>query len=450
MPFFIRKNTQKNKNNGVKRKKGVKPHVAANSRKKQQEEVTSDEEPSGGEEETGQFSSEEETFQEKRLRLTKKYIAEISKKENETGDLEDVSKDAIAQRLREDALEEEGRLQKKRADEYRESTPEVLKIFRGHKLSITCLVISSDENYVFSASKDYSIIKWSIKDEKKMKTIPRVLNKDPEKNEHPGHSADILSMAISSDDKFLATGCRNNIINIWNPDTMEHLKIFRGHKAAITGLTFSRGSHQLISASSDRSLKVWNLDEMGYVETLFGHQDGITSIDSFLSETAITAGGRDSTVRIWKIAEESQLVYRGHGASIDNVCVTSKDNFVSGADDGSLCLWGVRKKKPLFKITESHGHDPETEEPFWITSLCSLQNTDVLASGSQDGVIRLWMRDDVTHKILPINNIPVEGFVNSLKFSSSGKYLVAGIGQEHRFGRWWRRKEAKNSVVIYS
>lgn len=80
---------------------------------------------------------------------------------------------------------------------------------------------------------------------------------------------------------------------------------------------------------------------------------------------------------------------------------------------------------------------------------------------------------------------PQVGFINSLKFSSAGDFLVAGVGQEHRcvvgarlragwhwpdgtrrgleggvgsasaaaliphrLGRWWRIKEARNSVCI--
>lgn len=40
------------------------------------------------------------------------------------------------------------------------------------------------------------------------------------------------------------------------------------------------------------------------------------------------------------------------------------------------------------------------------------------------------------------------GFVNALKFSRDGKTLVAGIGQEHKLGRWWRIKNAKNALCI--
>ena len=30
--------------------------------------------------------------------------------------------------------------------------------------------------------------------------------------------------------------------------------------------------------------------------------------------------------------------------------------------------------------------------------------------------------------------------MNSLSFAPSGRFMVAGIGQEHRMGRWWRLK----------
>jgi len=40
------------------------------------------------------------------------------------------------------------------------------------------------------------------------------------------------------------------------------------------------------------------------------------------------------------------------------------------------------------------------------------------------------------------------GFVNSLQFSSKGDFLIAGVGQEHRMGRWWRLKQARNSVCF--
>lgn len=38
--------------------------------------------------------------------------------------------------------------------------------------------------------------------------------------------------------------------------------------------------------------------------------------------------------------------------------------------------------------------------------------------------------------------------MNDLKFSEDGSYLVAGIGQEHKLGRWTINKSAKNSILL--
>lgn len=39
------------------------------------------------------------------------------------------------------------------------------------------------------------------------------------------------------------------------------------------------------------------------------------------------------------------------------------------------------KKKPLCSAKTAHGCNPTNQEPYWITSVASLQNTDLIASG---------------------------------------------------------------------
>ncbi len=40
------------------------------------------------------------------------------------------------------------------------------------------------------------------------------------------------------------------------------------------------------------------------------------------------------------------------------------------------------------------------------------------------------------------------GFVNDLAFTHGGEHLVAAVGQEHRFGRWWRERKCRNRVAV--
>ncbi|XP_072026456.1 U3 small nucleolar RNA-interacting protein 2-like isoform X2 [Amphiura filiformis] len=415
-------------------------------------EVESDDEGNKKVDET--FSSDEETAQEKRLRLTKQYLAQLEEQDKEDEDEgEDADKDIVAEKLKEDVLEQSGRLQRQVARDYIPPTGEDILVLKGHKLSITCLVISPDSKHVYTGSKDCSIIKWSTETGKKVHVISGGRKGTEEK--HVGHTGHVMAISISSDNKFLATGCRNKLIHIWDPSDCHLIHTFKGHRDAIAGLAFRKGSHDLFSASHDRSVKIWNLDEMAYVETLFGHQDSITGIDSLTRQRAITAGGRDGSIRIWKVVEESQLVFHGHSGSIDCVRFINEQNFLSGADDGSVALWSLMKKKPSTLIKNAHRQASLTQtkertlsEQNWITSVAALHNTDLVASGSKDSSIRLWQCGPGCRSLIPLFNIPVVGFVNALEFSDDGSLLVAGVGQEHRLGRWWSMKQAKNSVVI--
>lgn len=297
-------------------------------------EISSDESEEERKPDDGYASSdhEEETAQEKKIRLAKKYLEEIEREEKLRTEVDEQGK-SVSTRLREDVLEQAGRLHRKIADNY---TLDKVSDFRylknGHHLSVTCIVVSPDNKFLFSASKDCSIVKWCFESAKKLKTVPG--GKKGTEDKHIGHTGHIYALAISSDGKYLVSGCLNKLIHVWNPNTMEKMHTFKGHRGAISGLVFRRASHQLFSSSFDRSVKVWNLDEMSYVETLFGHQDAITAIDCMSRERAITSGGRDGTVRIWKIVEESQLVFQGNQMSIDCIKFINETHFVSAGEDG--------------------------------------------------------------------------------------------------------------------
>lgn len=87
-------------------------------------------------------------------------------------------------------------------------------------------------------------------------------------------------------------------------------------------------------------------------------------------------------------------------------------------------------------------------EDNWITAIGSLRNTDLVASGSHDGVLRLWKCDMDTKQLLPASTVKIPGFINGISFANSGRFVAVAVGQEHRLGRWWRHAEARNGVRI--
>ncbi|KAF8557490.1 WD40 repeat-like protein [Imleria badia] len=485
-----------------------------------------------------------ETPAEKRLRLAKLYLQNVTEglAEGEF-DAAEVDKELISARLHQDVLEHSGKFHLFIADAYN-FTPTSRLRCRGHRLSVTSAVATEDAKYLFTASKDGAIIKWDLRTGQKIATFykkrldPKGKGKQKENTfDIEGHTDEVLALAVSSNSQYLASAGRDRKVGVWDVEKNQWVKGFGGHKDLISVLTFRQGTLQLYTGSFDRTVKLFDLSVLGYVETLFGHQDTIVSIDALRSETAVTAGARDRTLRYWKIPEESQLVFRGGGksalrelleggafeghesdeegqgkkgkgteqqkkfveGSIECVAMVDETNFVSGGDTGSICLWNTQKKKPVFTQALCHGlHEVESstegvvKTPRWITSVACLRYSDIFASGSWDGDIRIWKIDSKLKSFSLVGTVPAPGVVNSLqllpapkgfldsaswasipdsdpvaqtetaKSAPNGKsstvkitgietlLLVAGLGQEHRLGRWLTVKGdgAVNSTAV--
>lgn len=434
---------------------------------------------------------------EKRLRLTKEYIQQLDTDRAENG-----VDGGVGQELRDQYLLSSGQLSRQIAATILSYDFNGVKMLRGshhkgHKLSVTCVANDEidGEKVVYSGSKEGVIIKWSLSDGKILDRISM------DKTGTVGHSGAIF--ALASCGRYLASGSDDKTIRIWKSGVkMELFHVFKGHKDAVTGLVFdnrvaANGVLQLFSCSKDRNAKVWNVEEKSYIETLFGHDNEVLGIDSFSasSDKFVTCGGQDLSVRIWKLIDQSQLIYLQNQAdrqrqvgSIECICTVDETHFVTGAgtresadfghilaifvsvlkmaflkfvfinrclcfaDDGSLSLWRTNKKKPVFTMRNAHVLSAKEAQSDcrWITSVCCIRNSDVVASASSNGVIRLWRVDfkSTNKPFVPLFDIPVKGFVNSLQFSKDQQSLIAAVGQEHRLGRWWRVKDAKNAVLI--
>ncbi|CAI5741826.1 unnamed protein product [Hyaloperonospora brassicae] len=388
-----------------------------------------------------------ETAHEKHLRLAKEYLGKITAQE--TGGTDDEDKDDdddggvethVGARLQQDALEAMGKLFTKVAVEYTafEFSSHSVKFLAGHRLPVTSVCLLEDGKTAFSAAKDGSLLRWDLARLTKDKLV---LPKDTvaAKKATTDTSRCILALAVSSDGKFLASGGHDKLVRVWDVEKGELLESFSGHRDAVSALAFRLRSHSLFSGSFDRSIKHWNLTEMGYIETLFGHQSEVNGLDSLYKERIVSCG-RDRSVRVWKIPEETQLVFYGNSGSMDCVRMITDEYYVTGGDDGSLSLWFNGRKKPVCVISNAHGGK-------WIGSLAVMPRTDLVASGSSDGQIRLWQADVQGRTLVPVASVPLEGFVNALCFDPKARFLVAGVGQEHRLGRWEKLK-VKNGIAL--
>lgn len=412
-------------------------------------------------------SPSNETPEERRLRLARAYLRHVGVSEEATVaddhlDEDDDEEDAENTRLRDQVLAETGRGVIRLGDGLKSSfsalsvtTAHASKSHR-HILSPTCISVSREEGTTaVSGGKDSRVIIWDINTCKSISVYkPTDLQgrsagsiRDA-KSIRQGHVGTVTSVSISDDGTLIASGGKDSLIRIWDTRCKETIASLSGHKGMVNGLSLRVGCRQLFSAGQDRLVKIWDIGERSYIETLFGHGGEVNDIDTMTSERAISCG-RDGTVRLYKVEEGNQLLFRRSSTmSIDCISAVNEQRFVTGGDDGSVCLWGLNKKKPTATTLCAHGKGLGVEQ--WISSICAFRNSDLTVTGAGDGKLRFWKLEDKP-KMFPIDHFDVgPGFVNGISVSRRRNVMAIAVGDEHRLGRWSKIKGAKNCVKFIS
>ncbi|KAF1980899.1 WD40 repeat-like protein [Aulographum hederae CBS 113979] len=494
---------------------------------------------------------EDETAAERRLRLAEQYLENVREAVIEAPgfDAKDIDRDLIAERLQEDVAETKGKVYRHIAEDFDlDVKPSNHVHFRTNQSNITAVSVCAP--YAYTASKDMRIVKWELPSaltldsnaahpsNKTPPTRPRQVASARGSRAHKkdakyvGHTDQILCIAASPLGKRLASGDAAGRIVVWDVETPNRLKALRvlsyhSHRDAVTSLAFGRKSNQMYSSSKDRTIKVWDLTEMVYIETLFGHQDGVLDVAALSGERCISVGGRDRTARLWKVVEQEQLVFRGggddmvgglenvkaqpppHEGTLDRLALLDDNHWITGSDNGTLSLWSVHKKKPLFTIPYAHGFDPplspeeasaeqnlsdvklpNVRNPRYITALAAVPFSDFVVSGSWDGVVRLWKVGGDLRNLQVVGELRIEkgkavngggnmetdeskdvnggvetdgaknmrphvGIINDLSIyekgdrGKDGVVIVAGVARELRLGKWKVVKNARQGCVMW-
>jgi ribosomal RNA-processing protein 9 len=408
----------------------------------------------------------EETADEKRVRMAKAFLDKmktVEASDDEDEDNEDDEK--LDQRLRDEHLKAQGKYIQHVAEDLDIPNATVVQTLRGqHRLSVTALSVSQDDKIVFSASKDGNICQFDVETGKRVRTFKRT------DNVAEGHTGEVMALAYHDvNPSILSSGGKDKAVRIWDirvsssEGEVSNSLSARGfgrykHSGTITGLKFRNAEHlELLSVSNDRQLKIWNCTAMAYIDTLFGHQAEITCLDSLPSspESALSCSV-DGSVRFWKIAEESQLVFQDNhkmgNLPIDSCFMVNQNNFLSGGQDGILNLWSRTKKRPVCQIKGAHSTDSEA----WISSVAAGRFSDIAASGSNRGSVKFWKlgglrssKDNIANALISLGEVQIHGHINALAFGNAhNSLLFAGVGRDHRFGRWEAVPGAKNSVQI--
>ena len=251
-------------------------------------------------ESTGEVEDRECT-DEKRIRLSKKFIQDVARDSTEDVLAKKVATPTESRARFADALA--ARLEQPDA-EGAQTSPTFL---RGHKLTCTSVCTDSSTRHVYSGGKDCALVQWDVKTGSKVVFAGQRNNFDCN-----GHTDHVLSLAFHDSSGLVVSAGGDRTVRLWDPrkDCKREgcVDVLKGHTDKITSVCCNTGDGKggsvtdtMFTAGLDKTVKVWDLRQRRYMDTLLGHTDGITDMDICSTGRPVT-GSVDKTTRMWKVS----------------------------------------------------------------------------------------------------------------------------------------------------
>ena len=142
----------------------------------------------------------------------------------------------------------------------------------GHLDAVFAVALSADERWLATASEDNTTRLWDLH-QPDYSTAPRLL---------AGHASSVRAAAISPDGRWLATGSDDNTARLWSlVDPALPPRVLGGHRGAVSAVAFTADSRWLATGSRADRVCLWPLsaaDPTVGVVALDGHRDSITAL----------------------------------------------------------------------------------------------------------------------------------------------------------------------------
>jgi eukaryotic-like serine/threonine-protein kinase len=244
------------------------------------------------------------------------------------------------------------------------------------------------------------------------------------------HAGQVNGLSFSPDGRRLASASLDKTVRVWDIGTWKQLTTFREH-GEVDCLAFSPDGHRLAWAGADNTVRIWNATDGGRVVDLTGHLDAIFRLSFSPDGGRLATASLDRTVKVWDVARcREQLTFRGHKRMVlglafspDGRQIASADGTLWKSDDGVVKLWDAATGEERLAL---RGHLGE------ISAVAFSPDGRRLASGGADQTLRLW--DVLTGREALIMRGHSDMIWN-LTFSSDGRRL-ASTSMDHTVTVW--------------
>jgi WD40 repeat protein len=299
----------------------------------------------------------------------------------------------------------------------------LIKNLPGHRALIRDLAISRDARIIASASEDGTVKLW-----RREQLLSKTLH---------DHGDTIWQVNASSDSRFIASVGEDKF-NLWRMDGTLWQTVNEGRAA--TSMGFSPDNQILATGGSDGLIRLWRYYRNGVYSprlerSFFAHDANILDLAFSVDGRTIASASDDQTIKIWATTGEQRNQIKAHQDRIwqlvfspllfkldpaTNTQIASQI-LASASEDGTVKLW--KPDGTLIAILQGHNSA--------VWGVAFNPAGDQVASASRDDTLRIWQTDGKLIRTIPVNS---QG-ITRVAWSPDGK-LIATAGVNNLVKLW--------------
>jgi WD40 repeat protein/class 3 adenylate cyclase/tRNA A-37 threonylcarbamoyl transferase component Bud32 len=162
------------------------------------------------------------------------------------------------------------------------------------------LCFSSAGDILGAPLGDFTVILWDIAKGQRLGVLQ-------------GHKAEVIAVAFSPAEKWVATASNDGTAKLWDLKTRKLLRSYKGQLLGLTGVSISPDKRRLVGGAGEGTLKFWDIDTSQEVLTLKGHSY-FPGCVFFLDSDTIVSSSRDDVI-VWRSASLAEIEAAEEGKS---------------------------------------------------------------------------------------------------------------------------------------
>ena len=213
----------------------------------------------------------------------------------------------------------------------------------------------------------------------------------------------LFGLALSQDERSLATAGDNLKVALWDFSTRKVRFSLDAHTENASTVAFSPDGRFLASAGADRVVLIWDVASGRLLHRLKGHEDWVHGLAFSPDGATLVTTSFDETIRMWNTGTwQLRRVLRGHTSYVMYVTFSPDGKtLATGAGDrwtavqGEVKLWDADTGHLRLTLPQQTG--PLAFHPQGL----------LLATGTEEGAVRLWPADNSNGIEIP-KTLPVK------------------------------------------